>query len=70
MVAGRSSKEFWYFAGHLHITISTAIYDKMLIILMGISLFTLKKIIAKFMVFTYAIPVFPAGDLVSCLTRK
>ena len=48
----------------------TAIYDEMLIILMVVILFILKKNISKFIISIYAIPVLYADDLVSCFKRN
>ena len=47
-----------------------AIYDEMLIILMRVTFFIMKKTIAKFITSIYVIPVIHHDDLVSCLTRN
>ena len=48
----------------------TAIHDIMLIILMRITSSTLKETIVKFILSIYAMPVFHAADIVSCLTSN
>ena len=59
---GSCTKIFFFFC--------TAIYDKMFIILMRTTLFTLQKTIAKFIISIYAIPVFHADDLWLLLDKK